>query len=227
MSASVFFGLGADGTVGANKNSIKIIGEETDLYAQGYFVYDSKKSGAITVSHLRFEPAADPFAPIWSIAPASSPATSSSSSTRSTCSNPAAPGAVFLLNARFRPTRSGTTCRARCRSRSSSKQLRFFAIDAYDRGQARRHGQPHQHDHADVLLRDLGRAAARRGDRADQEVDREDLRQERQEVVRRNCEAVDQTLAHLHEIHGPGRGQRHASPAADRVRTTRRTSSRR
>jgi len=51
---ALFYGLGSDGTVGANKNTIKIIGEETDLYAQGYFVYDSKKSGAITVSHLRF-----------------------------------------------------------------------------------------------------------------------------------------------------------------------------
>ncbi|MEI7685876.1 MAG: pyruvate:ferredoxin (flavodoxin) oxidoreductase, partial [Planctomycetota bacterium] len=53
---AVFFGLGADGTVGANKNSIKIIGEETDNYAQGYFVYDSKKSGSTTTSHLRFGP---------------------------------------------------------------------------------------------------------------------------------------------------------------------------
>ncbi|HQZ54018.1 MAG TPA: pyruvate:ferredoxin (flavodoxin) oxidoreductase [Thermoflexales bacterium] len=53
---AMFWGLGADGTVGANKNSIKIIGEETDNYAQGYFVYDSKKSGARTVSHLRFGP---------------------------------------------------------------------------------------------------------------------------------------------------------------------------
>ena len=53
---AVFYGLGADGTVGANKNSIKIIGEETDLYAQGYFVYDSKKSGSVTISHLRFGP---------------------------------------------------------------------------------------------------------------------------------------------------------------------------
>ena len=51
---AMFYGLGSDGTVGANKNSIKIIGEETDNYAQGYFVYDSKKSGAVTVSHLRF-----------------------------------------------------------------------------------------------------------------------------------------------------------------------------
>src|SRR3989339_1300358 len=53
---SLFYGLGADGTVGANKNSIKIIGEETDFFGQGYFVYDSKKSGARTISHLRFGP---------------------------------------------------------------------------------------------------------------------------------------------------------------------------
>jgi pyruvate-ferredoxin/flavodoxin oxidoreductase len=53
---AVFFGLGSDGTVGATKSSVKIIGEHTDLFAQGYFVYDSKKSGAVTVSHLRFGP---------------------------------------------------------------------------------------------------------------------------------------------------------------------------
>ena len=53
---AMFYGLGSDGTVGANKNSIKIIGENTDNYAQGYFVYDSKKAGAMTVSHLRFGP---------------------------------------------------------------------------------------------------------------------------------------------------------------------------
>ena len=53
---ALFYGLGADGTVGANKNSIKIIGEDTDLFAQGYFVYDSKKSGSMTTSHLRFGP---------------------------------------------------------------------------------------------------------------------------------------------------------------------------
>ena len=53
---AVFVGLGSDGTVGANKSSVKIIGEGTDLWAQGYFVYDSKKSGSVTVSHLRFGP---------------------------------------------------------------------------------------------------------------------------------------------------------------------------
>ncbi len=58
VTRAVFFGLGSDGTVGANKNSIKIIADNTDLYAQGYFVYDSKKSGAVTISHLRFSPRA-------------------------------------------------------------------------------------------------------------------------------------------------------------------------
>ena len=53
---ALFYGLGSDGTVGANKNSIKIIGKSTDNYAQGYFVYDSKKAGSVTVSHLRFGP---------------------------------------------------------------------------------------------------------------------------------------------------------------------------
>ena len=53
---AMFFGLGSDGTVGANKSSVKIIGEQTDLFAQGYFVYDSKKSGSVTISHLRFGP---------------------------------------------------------------------------------------------------------------------------------------------------------------------------
>ncbi len=81
----MFYGLGADGTVGANKNSIKIIGEETDNYAQGYFVYDSKKSGSVTTSHLRFGPK-----PIRSTlphhrAPTSSPAISSPSWSASTC----------------------------------------------------------------------------------------------------------------------------------------------
>ena len=54
---AVFYGLGSDGTVGANKNTAKIVGKNTDLHAQAYFVYDSKKSGSMTVSHLRFDPA--------------------------------------------------------------------------------------------------------------------------------------------------------------------------
>ena len=56
VTRAVFYGLGSDGTVGASKNSVKIIGENTDMYAQGYFVYDSKKAGSVTASHVRFSP---------------------------------------------------------------------------------------------------------------------------------------------------------------------------
>ena len=101
---AVFFGLGADGTVSANKSSVKIIGEGTDLYAQGYFVYDSKKSGSITTSHLRFGPR--PIRSTYLIGrarPTSSPATSSSFLERLDVLEVAAPGATFLLNSPFGP----------------------------------------------------------------------------------------------------------------------------
>ena len=112
---AVFYGLGSDGTVSANKNSIKIIGDETELNAQGYFVHDSKKSGAMTVSHLRFgkQPIRSTYL------------TGEGDASFVACHQPlflethdllvhAAPGAVFLLNTRCRPTRCGTPCRARC-----------------------------------------------------------------------------------------------------------------
>src|SRR5258707_14039013 len=94
---ALFYGLGSDGTVGANKNSIKIIGTETENFAQGYFVYDSKKSGSMTTSHLRFGPT--PIRSSYLISKASFVA----------CHNfrflekmnvleAAMPGAVFLLN---------------------------------------------------------------------------------------------------------------------------------
>src|SRR4029453_12707117 len=99
---AVFFGLGADGTVGANKNSIKIIGEETDHDAQGYFVYDSKKSGAITISHLRFGPG--PIRSSYLIRKASFVACHQFGFLdRYEVLEVAAPGAVFLLNAAYPP----------------------------------------------------------------------------------------------------------------------------
>ena len=101
---AVFFGLGADGTVGANKNSIKIIGEETDNFAQGYFVYDSKKSGAITISHLRFGPAPIRCAVSGRAARRSSPAISTSFlDTYDVLAVRRARRDVFLLNAPFGP----------------------------------------------------------------------------------------------------------------------------
>ena len=100
---AVFYGLGADGTVGANKNSIKIIGEETDNYAQGYFVYDSKKSGSVTVSHLRFgpRPIRSPYlierGQLRRLPPVLVPRAA-----RRAASAPS-PGATFLLNSPYGP----------------------------------------------------------------------------------------------------------------------------
>ena len=115
---AVFFGLGADGTVGANKNTIKILGDDEGLHAQGYFVYDSKKSGSQTVSHLRFGPR-----------PISAPYLVSQASfvgchqfgllDRAEVLERAAPGAILARStAPTRRTRSGTPSHARCRSGS-------------------------------------------------------------------------------------------------------------
>ena len=115
---AIFYGLGADGTVGANKNSIKIIGEETDNYAQGYFVYDSKKSGSMTISHLRFGPR--PIRAAYLISRATFVACHQFSFLeRLDVLGAAEPGAVFLLNSPYGPERSGTSCRAPSRPRSS------------------------------------------------------------------------------------------------------------
>src|SRR5262249_7102039 len=97
---ALFYGLGADGTVGANKNSIKIIGEDTDQYAQGYFVYDSKKSGSMTVSHLRFGPR--PIRSSYLITRATFVACHQFGFLeRTNVLKYAAPGATFLLNSPF------------------------------------------------------------------------------------------------------------------------------
>jgi pyruvate-ferredoxin/flavodoxin oxidoreductase len=109
---AVFYGLGADGTVGANKNSIKIIGEQTELHAQGYFVYDSKKSGSTTISHLRFGP--QPIRSTYLVSRrSSSAATSGSCSSGSTCSSTRPLAARSCSTRRTRPRRCGITCRGR------------------------------------------------------------------------------------------------------------------
>lgn len=127
---ALFFGLGADGTVGANKNSIKIIGEETDYQVQGYFVYDSKKSGSTTISHLRFGPnkirstyllhKADfvgchqfPFMERLDVL------------------QHAADGGTFLLNSPYGPEEVWDRLPALAQNHIVEKKLRFFVIDAY------------------------------------------------------------------------------------------------
>ena len=102
VKRAVFYGLGSDGTVGANKNSIKIIGEETPFFTQGYFVYDSKKAGATTVSHLRFGPR--PIRSAYLVKQAGFVACHQFEFVdKVDVLEPAAPGAVFLLNSPYGP----------------------------------------------------------------------------------------------------------------------------
>ncbi|HEX9126556.1 MAG TPA: pyruvate:ferredoxin (flavodoxin) oxidoreductase [Methylomirabilota bacterium] len=125
---AVFYGLGADGTVGANKNSIKIIGEETDNYAQGYFVYDSKKSGSVTISHLRFGPR--PIRSTYLISRATFVACHQFSFLeRLDVLRLAEPGAVFLLNSAFGPEAVWDRLPRPVQEQIIAKRLRLFVID--------------------------------------------------------------------------------------------------
>ena len=217
-SASLFYGLGADGTVGANKNSIKIIGEETDRYAQGYFVYDSKKSGAITISHLRFGPR--PIRSAYLVDRAELrrlPPVRVRRQDRRARARRAGRG-VPAERAGTPPTRSGTTCRARCRSRSSRRRSASSPSTPTTLAKRRRHGRAHQHDHADLLLRDLRRAAARGGDRAHQEGDREDLRQARPGGRAPELRGGGSGARAPARDPGAGGGERHAHAAAAGLR---------
>ena len=128
---ALFYGLGADGTVGANKNSIKIIGEETGNYAQGYFVYDSKKSGAITVSHLRFGP--QPLHSSYLITNANFVACHQFSFLeRLDMLKWAEPGATFLLNSPFGPDEVWDRLPLTVQRQIIAKKLRFYVIDGYE-----------------------------------------------------------------------------------------------
>ena len=180
---AVFYGLGSDGTVGANKNTIKILGSSEDTFAQGYFVYDSKKSGSRTVSHLRFGP--HPIhAPYlinqagfigchhWSILE------------RVDVLEFARPGTVLLLNAPYGAggdLASAAPAGSAQDHRAGDQGLRHRRRQGRAR---RRAGQPHQHHPADLLLRHLRRPATRQGHREDQGRDHQDLRPQ---VRRRWC----------------------------------------
>ncbi len=128
---ALFFGLGADGTVGANKNSVKIIGEETDNFAQGYFVYDSKKSGSITISHLRFGPRA--IRSTYLISHASFVACHQYSFLeRIDMLRYAEPGATVLLNAPFSAEAVWGELPRPVQAAIIEKKLKLYVIDAYE-----------------------------------------------------------------------------------------------
>jgi pyruvate-ferredoxin/flavodoxin oxidoreductase len=126
---AVFFGLGADGTVGANKNSIKIIGDETESYPQGYFVYDSKKSGSVTISHLRFGPR--PIHAPYLITQAQFVACHQFQfMERLDVLRYAAPGAVFLLNSPYTTETVWEQLPRSVQQTIIEKALQFYVIDA-------------------------------------------------------------------------------------------------
>jgi len=199
---AVFYGLGADGTVGANKNSIKIIGEETEHYAQGYFVYDSKKSGAVTVSHLRF--GTQPIRSSYLISEASFVACHQFSFLeRIDILHVAAPGATFLLNSPFGPEEVWDHLPRSAQQQILDKKLKFFVIDAHrvakEAGMGGRINTVMQTCFfavSGVLPRDeaiaavkhaIGQTYGKRGEA----------------VVQRNYAAVDSALDHLYQVHVP------------------------
>ena len=129
----VFFGLGSDGTVGANKNSTKIIGEDTDNFSQGYFVYDSKKSGAMTISHLRFGP--EPIKAPYLIGRNDANFVACHQFTfleQYDMLKYAKPGAVFLLNSIYGKDEVWDHLPKEVQAAIIEKQLKFYIIDAYD-----------------------------------------------------------------------------------------------
>ncbi len=196
---AVFYGLGSDGTVGANKNSIKIIADGTDLYAQGYFVYDSKKSGAVTVSHLRFGPR--PIRSAYLIRSARFVACHQFHFLeRFDVLRHAKPGATFLLNAPYAPEQVWEHLPVEVQEQILEKGLRLFVIDAYQvagaAGMGRRINTVMQTCFfaiSGVLPRDEAIAHIK-------ETIRKTYEKKGEAVVQRNCDAVDQTLARLFEV---------------------------
>ena len=200
----VFFGLGSDGTVGANKNSIKIIGEETEFGAQGYFVYDSKKSGSVTISHLRFGPG-EMRAPYQiGVGEANFVACHQFSFLeRLDVLKYAEENAVFLLNSTYGPDDVWNHLPQETQKQIIEKKLRFYVIDAYEVAQKTGMGgrvntimQTCFFAISGVLPREeaierikysINKTYGKRGEA----------------VVQRNYEAVDHTLANLAEVKVP------------------------
>jgi pyruvate-ferredoxin/flavodoxin oxidoreductase len=204
----VFWGLGADGTVGANKNSIKIIGEETDNFAQGYFVYDSKKSGSVTISHLRFGP--KPVRAPYTINQANFVACHQFSFLeRYDVLRYAMPESVFLLNSIYGPEEVWDQLPVETQKAILKKNLRFYVIDAHEVAQKTGMGgrintimQTCFFAISGVLPRDQAIAEIKH-------AIEKTYGKRGEAVVKANFEAVDQTLANLKEVKVPAEATSH------------------
>ena len=199
---AMFYGLGSDGTVGANKNSIKIIGENTDNYAQGYFVYDSKKAGAITISHLRFGPA--PIRSIYLVSKANFVA----------CHQPVflerydmlkelVPGGTFLLNTDYRAAEVWDKLPQSMQQGLIEKKAKFYIIDAISVARATGMG-----GRINTIMQTCFFALSGVLPREDAIAQikytiQKTYGRKGEDVVQKNIAAVDQTLANLVEVKIP------------------------
>ena len=214
---AVFFGLGSDGTVGANKNTIKILGSEEGLHAQAYFVYDSKKSGSQTESHLRFGP--DPIRAPYLVTGANFVGCHQFRFLEKVdILGRAGHGATLLLNCRLAADKVWDALPRRVQEQilgQADHALRRRRRPDRARGRARR---ADQHRPADLFLRDLGGAAPRTGHRTDQGVGGEDVRKPR----RRPAEQGTGRSGRRRERVAPDRGARagdlHGHTGTDRAR---------
>lgn len=200
---ALFYGLGADGTVGANKNSIKIIGEDTDLHAQGYFVYDSKKSGSLTISHLRFGP--NPIRSSYLITRANFVACHQFAFLeRVNVLKYAEPGATFLLNSPYGPDQVWNQLPQTVQREIIGKRLKFYVIDGYRvaretgmNGRINTIMQTCFFAISNVLPREQAIAAIKRS------IEKT-YGKRGPAVVQKNFDAVDRTLDHLFAVTVPG-----------------------
>ena len=199
---ALFYGLGSDGTVGANKNSIKIIGTETPNYAQGYFVYDSKKSGSMTTSHLRFGP--NPIRSTYLITRASFVACHNFSFLEKiNVLEPAMPGAVFLLNSPYSAAEIWDQLPKSAQEEILRKKIEFYVIDGY--AVARKAGMGTRINTimqtcffaiSGVLPREEAIAQIKK-------AIKKTYGKRGEAVVQKNFAAVDHALAHLEKVELP------------------------
>ena len=175
---AMFFGLGSDGTVGANKASVKIIGESTDLFAQGYFVYDSKKAGSVTVSHLRFGP--EPIRSTYLVEDADFVACHQFGLLgKIKVLESARHGATFLLNAPYGPDEVWDHLPTRVQDLIVDKEIDFWVIDALAVAEEAGMGSRINTVMQPCFFQLAGILPADEADRPDQGVRREDLREAR------------------------------------------------
>jgi pyruvate-ferredoxin/flavodoxin oxidoreductase len=201
---ALFYGLGSDGTVGANKNSVKIIGENTENYAQGYFVYDSKKAGSVTVSHLRFGP--NPIQSTYLITKASFVACHQFSFLeRMDVLSPAEPGAVFLLNAPYSPETVWERLPRKVQQQMIEKKLRFFVIDGYKVAREAGMGTRINTIMQTCFFAVSGVLPRREAIAAIKKAIQDTYGKRGEAVVQKNFAAVDSSLAHLREVPVPDR----------------------